>query len=1112
MKHIKLPLLLCALLSQACALGLFGDDEEEPPKKTPPVMREYSCSDNICTLEADCTGMEQQLCSSPPAATCLNAQTLVSYGAQGVCVQDGAACEYTRTETTCAVGCAQGACNGEPCAGITCATPPAPRCVDAQTLERAKGMQGSCQSDGRCDYELEQISCPDGCDQGACTPPVAAAKVLISEVQLGSTQRALFIELAGTPGQDLSDYALISVDDAGQELARVMLRGQLGADGLFVLAHPEAPAAVKLEADQLDSALERFAQAPSAVQIEAKGQRLDAVAAGEFAPGAMTYGEGDPAKAPAAEQSISRDKNLSDTDDNATDFRVQRSPSPGQPSTWTPGVDPNNTAPVAVLDCPAEVFAGSNLYVNADGSYDKEGAIVSYDFSVDGQLKASLRHGRFWYSLNQAGPHTIELEVEDADGLRHSSSCTIQVKPREDELVSITLPRMNAVFSTRNISFGSVPPVTEPGELSLSWAAAVCSGPARMDVNLKIDGQSVAVLNDTHSISCGFKRSSAPLTADQINRARTQAGVVEGTIRGSDSCAAGIGCSSLSDPVVTDLTLSFKVPAPIASLSCPAQVDAGQEFMADASGSSAHWGGFSAYTFTVHDGTGSISQADPMHPTRFDAPGEYQLSVSAKDIYNRSSSAVCTVKVKPTAQTPPDVQGAQLMATNTRSTITWQSAAPGLKVVIIRKSGQAPLGPKDTSRSSGALLCDDCTSPAEDLGAYVCGEVYYRVYTVNAQGLYSRGVDLIATLTGAEQLIKAANNNSGDRFGQAIDIEGDWAIVGAPGFREGGGGAAYIFERDAATGWTQRFSFTRPNYYSSVDDKGASVAIHNEFAYVGTPGYDAGGAINKGAVFVLRRNLSGFWEYFETINTPSSYPNNNRFGTAMIVTTPVTLIGSPGSSTVYAYHTNGGTNFAQNTPIITPGGGGGEFGAALAFNGEFLAVGAPNQDGGQGAVFIFKTTGARSWEFVTKLTSLQRDPDAMFGAAVAIRGQSVIVGAPGESKLYRFDGVNGLWPQTETSQLPVPDGIDVSSALGARLDLSQETLIVTAPKAFNDAGAVYHYALINDQWTLQSQLSACGISPDSELGQGVAIDGDKLLIGAPGKGSESGEVQSHTLP
>lgn len=135
----------------------------------------------------------------------------------------------------------------------------------------------------------------------------------------------------------------------------------------------------------------------------------------------------------------------------------------------------------------------------------------------------------------------------------------------------------------------------------------------------------------------------------------------------------------------------------------------------------------------------------------------------------------------------------------------------------------------------------------------------------------------------------------------------------------------------------------------------------------------------------------------------------------------------------------------------------------------------------------------------------------MFGAAVAIRDQSVIVGAPGESKLYRFDGINGLWPQTETSQLPIPTGVDLSSALGARLELSQETLIASAPTAFNGIGAVYHYALINDQWALQGQLSACDLPPESELGRGIALDGDKLLIGAPGKFSSSGEVQSHTL-
>lgn len=1113
MRHLPLgALLIASIMSQSCAFGLFDEtDDPSPPKQEqPPTVA--SCSDNVCTVEQDCTGREAELCASAPQARCQDGQTLIGYGPQGVCIQGGEACEYTRTETTCEQGCVDAQCGGDPCAGIACATPPAPTCINAQTLQRAKQVQGQCQA-GQCSYELEEITCPQGCDQDACIN-APLPQVIIAEALIHSANKGQFVELAGQPGQSLSGISLVDVRlSDGQPNLTIQLNGMIGADGLFVIASPEAPADIKLQADQLDSAITQLSTGPTAaLRLEAQQQALDALAMGDFAPGATTYGEGAPAKLPGLSESISRDKALTDTDDNAADFRVRRTPTPGAPSNWTSGVDPNDKPPVAVLDCASEIFINNRFTANANGSTDQESAALLYHFSVDGQPAASLRHGAFMHVFETPGNHQIEVEVEDSSGQTHSASCTITAKARQDHQIEVNVgKRFEAVNSGRVFSFTGVPPVSEDGEVSYSWAAAVCSGPARSQLYIKTGGQTDRILEDTHSVSCGFKTSIGPITASQINNARTMAGVIDGSISASDSCTAGIGCSSLSDPVVEDIKLKLKLAPPVAQLNCPAQVEAGQEFMADASGSMTEWGGYQRYIFNVIDGSGSQSQEQPLLPVRFDSPGIYQIGLIATDLYQRSSGAVCTVEVLPAAQTPPDVTKLMFSATNTTATLSWELPSPDLKVLILRKPTPL-LGNRDKANLGATQLCEDCSSPTVEYGAYLCGRVQYRVYTYNAQGLYSRGIDVSADLTGSEQSFIATNNGSNESFGQAIDIDGDWAIIGAPGVREEGGGAAFIFER-TPTGWVQRYRFTKGNYYSNVDRKGESVAIHQDLAYVGTPRFDSGGFTDRGAVFTLKRSAAGFWGELERLDSPNPdrFPNNDRFGQAIVATDNVLFVSAPGENNIYAFHTNGGTDYS-NYKIINAQSTTRDFGHAMAVDGALLVVGAPQEEQGKGAAYIFKNTGGTSWEKLARLVSLTRNSDARFGESVAIKGERVLVGAPGDGKIYQFDGLSEQWPQTETLSIDDPGPSALTSDFGAQMRLDQDNLIISAPNAFEERGGAYHYAWINDQWTLSSQLGGCGITTQTRYGTGIAIDGQSVLISAPGKMSGAGEVQALSLP
>jgi hypothetical protein len=75
------------------------------------------------------------------------------------------------------------------------------------------------------------------------------------------------------------------------------------------------------------------------------------------------------------------------------------------------------------------------------------------------------------------------------------------------------------------------------------------------------------------------------------------------------------------------------------------------------------------------------------------------------------------------------------------------------------------------------------------------------------------------------------------------------------------------------------------------------------------------------------------------------------------------------------------------------------FGAALALDGDWLAVGAPGVDlegaRNAGAVYLFQRTGD-AWQELTRLLPDPAQFDARFGSALAMDGETLAVGAPYE--------------------------------------------------------------------------------------------------------------------
>jgi hypothetical protein len=185
------------------------------------------------------------------------------------------------------------------------------------------------------------------------------------------------------------------------------------------------------------------------------------------------------------------------------------------------------------------------------------------------------------------------------------------------------------------------------------------------------------------------------------------------------------------------------------------------------------------------------------------------------------------------------------------------------------------------------------------------------------------------------------------------------------------------------------------------------------------------------------------------------------------------------------------------------------FGAALAYDENLLAVGAPNTDldtgRNVGAVYIFKKSGD-SWGQVARLIPEPIQADGRFGSTLALDGDVLVVGAPYEynpgagnasGAVYVFTHSKDQWAQA--ARLSAPDG-QPFDLFGSALALNTGNLAIGARSADGtngrDTGAVYLYHREGQDWVLQARLGDQAAAFD-HFGQALAFAGDDLLIGAP---------------
>lgn len=218
-------------------------------------------------------------------------------------------------------------------------------------------------------------------------------------------------------------------------------------------------------------------------------------------------------------------------------------------------------------------------------------------------------------------------------------------------------------------------------------------------------------------------------------------------------------------------------------------------------------------------------------------------------------------------------------------------------------------------------------------------------------------------------------------------------------------------------------------------------------------------------------------------------------------------------------------------------------GTSLAIDGDTIVVGSHEDTAGElqrptgpGEAFVYVRERGR-WREQAALQADTLDPDDQFGVAVAISGDTIVVGAHYDDSAgtgVNADATDNNLRNAGAAYVFVRDGdgwvqqaylkasnTGYHDVFGGAVAICGDTIVVSADAEDSNAdgvnqdgsddyasgaGAVYVFVRQGSTWTQQAYLKAAHSGAQDRFGWSLAIQGDTLVVGAPGEKSGAREV------
>ncbi len=290
-----------------------------------------------------------------------------------------------------------------------------------------------------------------------------------------------------------------------------------------------------------------------------------------------------------------------------------------------------------------------------------------------------------------------------------------------------------------------------------------------------------------------------------------------------------------------------------------------------------------------------------------------------------------------------------------------------------------------------------------------------------------------------------------------------------------------------------------PSTAAGGENFGIGVARSGDTVVVGGHGANDWG----GAAFVFVREAGSWVEQAELVMP--SREAGDWFGIDVDVDGDTAVVGARndnggnGSAHVFV---RTGSSWSHQASLFPDGTSGTDafFGGEVAIAGDTIVVGASGESTREevlrGAAYVFARTGT-SWSQQAKL--IPSDPDrahVSYGESVGIDGDRIVVGGLNGDRAYVFERSGATWSETGVLDPPT-----ITNAFGTSSAVSGDTVVVGDPRSPTGGGvggAIYVFELDGGSWVQRQRIENPAPKSDDRFGQFVALDGDLLAVGAPG--------------
>jgi hypothetical protein len=354
----------------------------------------------------------------------------------------------------------------------------------------------------------------------------------------------------------------------------------------------------------------------------------------------------------------------------------------------------------------------------------------------------------------------------------------------------------------------------------------------------------------------------------------------------------------------------------------------------------------------------------------------------------------------------------------------------------------------------------------------------------------------------------------GANYGHSVAISGDYAIVGQPMLGQPSWGFVFFYKFDGGK-WTLSQWFPSPQPQVS-DQFGYSVAMDGEWAVVGAPGWNSSISPDVGQAFVYKLNpSSGVWTYSSSVVAPDASEANYYLGRDVAISgdliglvgpsgkqysvtiwkrdqssdiwiprlfhtsydsdpgsglpgSPRTvtacdhgiLVGSPqansNSGEVYFYRATTDSSFWEIADSLSSGNGSAEFGSDVSADGDHAIITAPGVATGGAAYFLDFDSQSGTWIPAQNLASSDGQTVTSFGEAAVLKGNIAVVGAGSDSAyVFRRSSTDGTWSEILKLQASNPSG-----GTEPRVGLDGVHVILGDRHSSGDIGAAFPYELL----------------------------------------------------